>query len=105
MPFKGYGKWSAEECRQAIFGLSPAVDTIDFLLESLDENPKVFANFVEIYEAFILDDSMSFAQKADEFLEDPMDEQSARDYFKHCWELLLPERPWPIKDDAKQETD
>lgn len=99
-----YGIYSAEKFGYALGRIAPQsvgtdetmVEEFDFLVDTLEARREWRVAYAE----FLLDASMSFAEKADKYLDYPMADDEALAYFKHCWELLFPDHPWPLDEAA-----
>jgi len=95
-----YGEWNADEIRNYLCGLSPSSDSSEANIELVAEELKGRGHYDSFKEAFILflrDESMSFSQKGDLYLDGMTSGAKAWDYFKWIWEHFAPGEPWPLE--------
>jgi hypothetical protein len=98
---KNYGSYSGYDFYHVVHGsFSPAVVYSPAEIESgfSDYSPEYLAIFLEAFREFLLDETMSFEEKADVYLQVDISEEGAVSYFRTCWEIISPDVPWPLPD-------
>lgn len=95
-----YGSWSRQDLIMTIMGLfSPNITTETEMLAEIEEifdTPEKRADFAEAFREFLLDNNVSFKEKADRVLEMDLTEEDAIDIFRDRWKALTPDEPCPI---------
>ena len=100
MNLTDYGKWSGVAFHESLVALSPSGDTNESNIEWLADNLREEGDYDSFKEAFILflrDESMTFSQKGDLYLDGMTSGAKAWDYFKWIWEHFAPGEPWPLE--------
>jgi hypothetical protein len=100
MTEKMYGKYSADTFHADMTVLSPeCVDdenTIKVMADWMKRDNR-YEGFKEALVALIQDNSLSFQEKAENYLEEDMTSGKSWDYFKWVWEHFAPGEPWPLE--------
>lgn len=89
--------WNTKEFQDALRAFRPHdVDfvRVSFYLEGLAEEELEALKIS--FRDFLLDDSMTFKEKAEEFLDICWPSGRTFDYLEKCWELIAPHEPNPL---------
>ena len=97
---KNYGAWDHAEFLKALSGQAPCWDTnesnVEWWAGVLRDNGH-YDSFKEAFTLFLRDESMTFSQKGDLYLDGMTSGGKAWDYFKWIWEHFAPGEPWPLE--------
>ncbi len=95
-----FGSLSAVELRQHLLTFSPQIDGLKennlYLKGILSRHPGSLERLLDGFSALIQDSSMTFREKADNYMEWAIDEETAAAYFRELWEQLADSRPFPL---------
>jgi hypothetical protein len=105
MNTKKYGEYDAQAFKGIVrVWIGPAVQPTDECMLAFHStaSPAEVARFQNALREFILDPSMTWAEKGREYLDNALD--TGEDYYEHvrqCWEVLFPDEPWPVTDESQ----
>lgn len=97
--------WSSLEFLDAMRAFSPmeGVDfvRISFFLEGLSQ--EALEGFKVAFREFLLDQSLTFKEKAEIYLDTSWPSGKTFDYLEQCWELIAPDEPCPLEGHPRPE--
>ena len=105
MTNESYWAWSPEKFLMQMRCISPEMDRGDLEIPGMfdDCDPREAEGFRRAFREFLLDESMTFQEKARHYMELDWPSGKYFDFLKEIWGIIAPDQPWPLEGRPRPE--